>query len=210
MDQEIWKDIAGYEGYYQVSNHGRVKSCDRVIPHSRLGKVNRQGKVLSQNSTGKGYLGVGLSYEGATKTILIHRLVATTFCDGNFEGALIIHNDGDKLNNRFSNLKFCSSGEAGSHATKLGSKPKGDAHPRSKLQEQNIPIIRNRLKNGECLSKIAKDYGVSRAVIRGASVKTIQAFDFSSGGVRLVLARASHPTAKGFDSPVFHLQINSF
>jgi hypothetical protein len=43
----------------------------------------------------------------------------------------------------------------------------------------------------------------------GASVKTIRAFDFSSGGVRLLLARASDPTAKGFDSPVFHLQTNS-
>ena len=77
---EIWKNIDGYNGLYQISNLGRVKSCERY----RKGKNNIPTKVnerLLKQTLNNGYLSVGLSKEGKIKYYYIHRLVASAFID---------------------------------------------------------------------------------------------------------------------------------
>ena len=92
---EIWKDIKGYEGQYQVSNLGNVKSLKR-------------NKVMSPIVRRHGYFGVQLyDGKGKQKTYSIHRLVAQTFIDNPNNYAEVNHKDENKANNRVENLEWC-------------------------------------------------------------------------------------------------------
>lgn len=95
--KEIWKDIDGYEGLYQVSNLGRVKSL-------KFGKE----KVMKVVKFTNGYLGVNLCKEGKVKTHMLHRLVAKTFIENPDNLPQVNHKDEDKTNNIVSNLEFCN------------------------------------------------------------------------------------------------------
>lgn len=122
--EEIWKDIPGYEGYYQVSNMGRVKSLDRVVYRG----VNQYGtpiyqrvysKVLSLHTTGTGYYSIMLHKEGRTRRFLVHRLVAEAFIanpDGKPE---INHKDGNRKNLVATNLEWCNQSENILHASRI-------------------------------------------------------------------------------------------
>lgn len=105
---EIWKDIEGFEGYYQVSNIGRVRSLDRVI--ERKGKPARlKGKILSQ-VVNCGYLYVGFRKNGDGKYYhhAVHRLVGKAFVSGYKEGYDINHKDNVRSNNNAENLEWCT------------------------------------------------------------------------------------------------------
>ena len=105
---ERWKDIIGYEGYYQVSDAGRVRSCDRYLPAANGGKQIRRGQIIQPNQNGIGYLYVGLRRDGIRKNEYIHRLVAQSFI-GNPNGLpQVNHKDENKANNRADNLEWCT------------------------------------------------------------------------------------------------------
>lgn len=76
---EIWKDIVGYEGLYQVSNMGRVRSKERIFESKGTGRYKRNAQILSLGKHSKGYLTVTLFKNGKYKRFLIHRLVAKSF-----------------------------------------------------------------------------------------------------------------------------------
>ena len=124
--KEIWKDIRGYEGLYQVSNLGRVRSLDRYVNSAikNNNKVIKKGKILRSNSNWNNYLQVHLSKYGKSKMITIHRLVAQTFIPNPKNLPQINHKDGNKLNNCIDNLEWCTAKENVNHSWKLGlSKP---------------------------------------------------------------------------------------
>lgn len=107
MKGEIWKDIEGYEGLYQVSNMGRVRSLKRTVRNAR-GLYKKPERIMKPYDNGTGYLQIQLSKEGKSKNIYLHRLVAIAFCE-NLEGYKEInHIDENKLNNRADNLEWCS------------------------------------------------------------------------------------------------------
>lgn len=100
---EIWKDIEGYEGLYQVSNLGRVRSVDRIGGRGR--RFN--GRILKPKVKTGGYLLVNFSKEGKRKMFSVHRLVAQAFIP-NPEGLpQINHKDENPSNNRVENLEWC-------------------------------------------------------------------------------------------------------
>lgn len=96
---EIWKDIDGYEGLYQVSNLGRVKSL-----YDGRHKIFRE-KILKPQKN-KGYLFIGFHKNGQKKQLQIHQLVGKAFVQGWFEGAVINHKDHDPSNNIYTNLEW--------------------------------------------------------------------------------------------------------
>lgn len=123
---EIWKDIVGYEGWYQVSNLGRVKSVSRVVPHkTKGGGVSNQvwpSKILRPTVTNHGYQLVVLSKQGKFRYPTIHRLVATAFVPKPFNKPTVNHKDGNKENNMADNLEWCTSSENNYHAWETGLK----------------------------------------------------------------------------------------
>lgn len=104
---EIWKDVVGYESYYQVSNLGRVKSLDRVVLKNGL-SVSLKGCILRPRVSGKGYLSVALQINGMRKNFMVHRLVATAFIENTDNLKEINHIDEIKSNNNAYNLEWCT------------------------------------------------------------------------------------------------------
>lgn len=114
--QEIWKDIKGYEGCYQVSNTGKVRSLNY--------RQTKQMKELSCRVNHKGYVDVHLSKNGKSKRIVVHRLVAQTFILNPKALPQINHIDGNKQNNNINNLEWCNNSENQKHAYEKGLKLK--------------------------------------------------------------------------------------
>jgi hypothetical protein len=113
---EIWKDIVGFEGLYQISNYGNVKSCKRLV-NSKSGSqrlVNE--KLLSLGKDKDGYLMAILCQDATKKTVKIHRLVAESFIDKVDGKNLVNHIDSQKSNNFVSNLEWVSSLENNCHS----------------------------------------------------------------------------------------------
>lgn len=103
---EIWKDIKGYEGYYQISSMGKVKNLNT-------------GKILIGDKNRIGYRRVTL-YTPIQKRFFVHRLVAFHFVEGYCEGLVVNHKDGNKTNNSAENLEWVTKSENDLHAFKLG------------------------------------------------------------------------------------------
>ena len=101
---EEWKDIKGYEGLYQVSTLGRVRS----LPRKNGRGQQLKGKYLKPLKHKDGYLMVILSKGGVRSHKLIHRLVAQAFIDNSCNYEIVNHKDEDKMNNQVSNLEFCT------------------------------------------------------------------------------------------------------
>jgi hypothetical protein len=110
--QEIWKDIKGYEGLYQVSNLGRVKS---LLFHNNVVTKKRE-KILAQRISNSGYLMVGLNKNSKGKKLYVHRLVAEAFVENPLCKKEVNHKDGNKLNNNANNLEFCTPSENIKHS----------------------------------------------------------------------------------------------
>ncbi len=110
MKKETWKDIKGYEGYYQVSNQGRVKSLERKVWSSRGFHLNLREKLLTQSTDSGGYTNVSLSKNGNHKTFKVHKLVAIAFLNHTPSRYKIVvdHIDNNKLNNNLNNLQLTS------------------------------------------------------------------------------------------------------
>lgn len=107
--KEIWKPIKGYEGYYEVSNLGNVRSVDRVIVYSNGAKHTYKGHLLSLVNRSGGYKEVHLSINQNKKTPSVHRLVAEAFIPNPLNLPEVNHKDEDKSNNCVENLEWCNS-----------------------------------------------------------------------------------------------------
>ena len=110
---EIWKDIQGYEGLYQVSNLGRVKSLGRFIESRLKGvdKVWKAERILKTCKRTNGYIGVGLRKNVKGKNFNIHRLVAIAFIPNPDNLPQIDHINADKTNNNVNNLRWVTAKE---------------------------------------------------------------------------------------------------
>jgi hypothetical protein len=107
--EEIWKEVPGYEGFYEVSDLGRVRSLDRSVTYGRHGAAAYKGRLLQQRLTANGYPLVGLSVGGRVKSHYIHHLVLLAFAGPRPETEArgeIRHLDGDKTHNALENLAY--------------------------------------------------------------------------------------------------------
>ena len=101
ITKEIWKDIKGYEGLYQISNLGRVKSFPRA------GTRTKKERILKTRFSYNGYERISLSKEDIDKAYFIHRLVAQAFISNPYNYKEINHKDENSRNNKVSNLEWC-------------------------------------------------------------------------------------------------------
>lgn len=115
MSEEIWKDIKGYEGIYQVSNLGKVKSLTR----NSLNNSNTKDRLLKQGVTKKGYASVTLCKDKVRRTYRVHRLVAEAFIPNHENKPQVNHIDEDKTNNRDDNLEWMTNKENRNHGTAI-------------------------------------------------------------------------------------------
>lgn len=156
MIEEVFKDILGYEGLYQISNYGRVKSLKRKnIFYCGLRKEYAERpvkeKILSISKSNRGYLQVCLTKNGKYKTFLVHRLVAQTFIPNPLNKLTVNHIDGNKENNCVNNLEWATSSENIKHAFTIGIK---EIH--NKLKVNQYDLEDNFIKTWNCITDFLK------------------------------------------------------
>lgn len=162
--QEIWKDIKNYEGYYQVSNLGNVKSLSR-----KIGNKYYKSKMLKK-SDNRGYLQVQLWKHSNMKWSLIHRLVAEAFIPNPEHKLQVNHIDGNKSNNEVSNLEWVSRSENQLHSYHvLKTKPSmkgrfGKTHVRA-VKVNQFDKNGNFIKTWDSIIEASKKVGIPACCI---------------------------------------------
>ena len=106
MDAENWLPVVGFEGYYEVSDRGRVRSLDRVGFRRDGHRYSKKGRILSRGTDQCGYPFSDLRKNGSARTRRVHRLVAEAFIPNPDNLPWVLHWDDDKLNNRVENLRW--------------------------------------------------------------------------------------------------------
>lgn len=154
---EIFKDIEGFSGKYQVSNKGRIKSFH----------ISDKGRIMKPEERNKKYLCIGLRLNMNKKNYVIHRLVANAFIDNPENKSQINHKDGNKLNNHTENLEWCTHSENMKHAfsTGLSIALKGEDTYNSTLNNKQARIIRSMKRMEIKQREVAKIFNTSTGVV---------------------------------------------
>lgn len=164
--EEIWKDIENWEGLYQVSNLGRLRSLDRMV----WNKANQshsliKGCIKKPDTKDKSYAQIGLAKNGGFSKYLIHRLVAKAFIPNPNNLPEVNHKDLNKMNNHSDNLEWSTRLGNARHAKENGSYrgfPSGVRKENSKLNDEAVRHIRTKsMRNNE----YCKLYGVKPSTI---------------------------------------------
>jgi hypothetical protein len=167
MDEEIWKDIPEYEGFYQVSSYGNISSLDRYVKHNHGGLRIQKGRIIKQSLNQDGYYCFCLYKDGLSKMVLTHRVVGQVFILNPNNLPLINHKDTVKTNNYYKNLEWCTTQENTKHATENNLIPFGENHGMSKLTNEKVKEIRQKYERNGLYNTyyLAKKYNVSRTLI---------------------------------------------
>jgi hypothetical protein len=164
MRLEIWMPVVGYEGLYEVSDHGAIRSLSRVSErNSRWGRYERTitGKTMALMTSPNGYQQIALYNDGKMKRFNVHRVVMAAFVGPN--ALPINHIDGDKLNNVLSNLEYCTHKENTHHMIHvLGKGQRGEQVSNARLNEEAVRDIRKELLT---VQQYAEKYSVTRQAI---------------------------------------------
>jgi hypothetical protein len=159
----IWKDIPGYEGEYQASKCGRIKSIDRVIV-TKNGQLRKyKGSERKPQKHSSGYLAINLRQSDQH---LWHRLIALTHHEKAADKSFVNHKDGNKLNNHSDNLEWSTRQENETHAYSTGLKNStGSNNTMAKLNEKKVIEIRSLISDGIDKAIVAKQFNVHKGTI---------------------------------------------
>jgi len=178
---EQWKPIAGYEGLYEVSSFGKVRSLSRMEPVLNKGLYpcmrRRNGRLLKA-CLRAGYLFVGLCKNGVSRSTHVHRIVAETFLENPENKPWVNHKNGRrKWDNSVSNLEWATPAEDGAHRVAHDLRPKGSAMGAAKLTEEQVIEMRKLRKEGWLLRELGARYDVAEvtvsAIVRGKTWKHV-------------------------------------
>lgn len=163
---EIWKEIPGFEGFYEVSQYGNVRSLDRIIVFKDGRKIKKKGTVLKPIINQDGYLNVQLSKSDHVKTARIHRLVAEAFILNPEQLPEVNHKDEDKTNNNVNNLEWCDR----FYNCGYGTRNKRISHGNSKPVIAYMKSDPSHEIRFTSIKKAAGYFGVSNETVRQAIV----------------------------------------
>lgn len=170
--KEIWKDVVEYEGLYQISSLGRLRSIDKIrdgfsYKNGKITKRFYKGKIIKQSIIGYGYPSTAIMKNGTYKTVLIHRLVAKAFIENPENKLYVNHIDFNTRNNYFENLEWCTAFENIHHTMNHGRNRQlyGEENGHSKIKNNQIIDIFGMSENGISQYKIARHYGVHQSTI---------------------------------------------
>ena len=162
---ETWKDIDGYEGLYKISNFGRVLSL-RYGPKNRPSYIG-EPKMMKLSRSSSGYYHVQLYKDGKPTTKLVHSLVASAFVDNPFGKPEVNHIDGDKSNNKSTNLEWVTKSENLKHADRIGLRVSPMKGITGALNHQSKPVLQydlqgNFIKKWDCRAEAARFYNIAK------------------------------------------------
>lgn len=162
---EEWRDIKGYEGYYQVSNYGRVRSLDRRVYSPAHNYITKYGKILSPGINTKGYHQIAINRNGVGKRISnVSRYVAEAFLPNAENKSQVNHIDGIKSNNKVENLEWTTCSENRFHAHRIGLIDcKGNNARYRKLNSFQVRVIRK--TKGLYQIELAEIFNVTKSTI---------------------------------------------
>jgi hypothetical protein len=162
--KEIWKDIEGYEGLYQVSNLGRVKSCKRKIK-TKYGVIRAyKERILKTNFDAESYGRVCLHKLNCGKLTLVHRLVAEAFILNTTSEENVLHKNGNPKDNRVENL-YWGSQKDNAEDRERHRKAKNKLHHNCKFPEFIIKTIKFLYRNGIKKPQLSRWFGIKYTTI---------------------------------------------
>jgi hypothetical protein len=165
---EVFKDIKGYIGKYQISNLGTIKTLDRL---DSLGRF-KKSVILKTTLDHDGYVRITLNGDSSKKkNFSIHRLVMETFNPISEKSLQVNHIDGNKQNNNINNLEWITGKKNVIHSLQIGLRPSGEDHPNAKLTNFQVKQIPELQKQGYSLHTISKLYGVAYSTIKNINAK---------------------------------------
>jgi len=169
---DIWKDIDGYEGLYQVNNLGVVRSLQRRVKSKRHGTfLTVNGRIMKNRITVSGYFYSRLCKDCIHLNIYTHKIIAKAFIPNPENKPQVNHINGIKADNRIENLEWCTPKENVDHAFDTGLAPAGHRHHKSKITPTDLAQIKNMLSNGVCQTTIAHQFMVCKQTITNIKKK---------------------------------------
>ena len=160
---EQWKPVVGYKGFYEVSDQGRVRSVERVVPSGKGGMKRMKAKMMTcTGRTSQRYLFVSLCKDNQAQRLLVHRLVLEAFVGPCPESMETLHGDGGAYDNRLINLRWGTRQENCHDKWLQNSMPHGERHSKAKLTEDQVRSIKEDRRSYDAL---ADHYGVSKSCI---------------------------------------------
>lgn len=147
---ERWLPIPGYEGHYEVSDIGRIRSLDRYVSHARSGKQFVRGKVLAVPLDTHGYPRVVLSIDGRFKSWAVHRAMLAAFEPrADWRQMHVNHKDGKTQNNHLGNIEWCTASENRLHSYRVLKTNNPQLGKKGVLSPLSKPVVGVRIDGGE-------------------------------------------------------------
>ena len=163
---EIWKAIPGYDGVYEASTLGRIRTIDRMVRGVYGSMQIKKGRIRKPSVAWTGYHNVTFWKDGKSiRAEMVHRVVLRTFVGPPAPGQDADHINFDRSDNRLENLRWLTRKENINHSDRAGRRKLGDRHPNSKLSCESVREIRIRRANGETQKEVGAAFGVHQWTI---------------------------------------------
>jgi len=165
MNSEEWKDIPGYEGRYQASSLGRIRSLDCIVIRSDGRKHTVKGRIMKMPPLQSGHLHLNLRTNGITKSALVHVLVLTTFVGSCPPGMECCHENDIPSDNSLGNLSWGTRKKNMEDRRRNGKLVVGENATGARLTSIMVREIRERVSGGETQTAVGIDFGISNSQI---------------------------------------------